>query len=124
MALASAPLFCPFIVALDIFTLKKDIAKMHCINAELNVLDNAPMVVYQAALVGHWLVMGLKIDNSLVDARLSKMEAAIKNIVSLAAVSNLATNQLMECKVAMIVTAKVAFTKEPKWTMVMAKNMQ
>jgi hypothetical protein len=123
MALASAPLFCPFIVALDIFTLKKDIAKMHYINAELNVLDNAPMVVYQAALVGHWLVMGLKIDNSPVDARLSKMEAAIKNIVSLA-VGNLAANQLMECKVAMIVIAKVAFTKEPKWTMVMAKNMR
>ncbi len=96
---------------------------MHYINAELNVLDNAPMVVYQAALVGHWLVMGLKIDNSLVDARLSKMEAAIKNIVSLA-VGNLAANQLMECKVAMIVIAKVAFTKEPKWTMVMAKNMR
>jgi hypothetical protein len=41
-----APLFCPFIVALDIFTLKKDIAKTHFNKVDLNVLDNAPLVVY------------------------------------------------------------------------------
>jgi hypothetical protein len=46
MALVMAPLLCPFTVALEIFTLKKDIAKTHCINAGLNVLDNAPMAVY------------------------------------------------------------------------------
>ncbi len=45
MALVVAPLLCPFIVALEIFTLK-DIAKMHCNNAEFNVLDNAPLAVY------------------------------------------------------------------------------
>jgi hypothetical protein len=43
-------------------------------------------------MVGHWLVMGFKIDNSLVDARLSKMETAIENIMSLVAVGNLAVN--------------------------------
>jgi hypothetical protein len=36
--------------------------------------------------------MGFKTDNSLVDARLSKMEAAIENIVSLIAIGNLAVN--------------------------------
>jgi hypothetical protein len=36
--------------------------------------------------------MGLKTDSSLVDARLSKMEATIENIVFLAAVGNLAIN--------------------------------
>jgi hypothetical protein len=36
--------------------------------------------------------MGLKIDNSHVDVRLSKMEAAIENIASLATVGNLAVN--------------------------------
>jgi hypothetical protein len=46
-------------------------------------------------MAGHWLVMGLKTDSSLVDMRLSKMEAAIWNIVSLTAVGNLAINQLM-----------------------------
>jgi hypothetical protein len=46
MALFAAPLLCPFIVASNIFTLKKDTAKMHCNNARLNVLDNAPLVVY------------------------------------------------------------------------------
>ncbi len=56
---------------------------MHCINAGLNVPDNAPLAVYQAALAGNWLVMGLKIDSSPIDARLSKMEAAIENIASL-----------------------------------------
>ncbi|CAK9866518.1 unnamed protein product [Sphagnum jensenii] len=47
MAFNVAPLLCPFIIALDIFTLKKDIAKMHYSNAELNVPDKAPLVVYQ-----------------------------------------------------------------------------
>jgi hypothetical protein len=50
MALAIAPLLCPFTITLDIFTLKKDTAKTHCINAKLNVPDHAPLVVYQAAL--------------------------------------------------------------------------
>jgi hypothetical protein len=53
MALAMALLLCPFTVASDIFTLKKDIAKTHCINTGLNVLDNAPLAVYQVALVGN-----------------------------------------------------------------------
>ncbi len=37
---------------------------------------HASLAVYQATLVEHWLVMGLKTNNSPVDARLSKMEAA------------------------------------------------
>jgi hypothetical protein len=36
--------------------------------------------------------MGLKTNNSPIDARLSKMEAAIKNIASLAATGNIAVN--------------------------------
>jgi hypothetical protein len=51
------------------------------------------------------------------------MEAAIENIASLTAAGNLAVNQLMECEVATVVTAKVTSAKEPKWTMVMAKNV-
>jgi hypothetical protein len=47
MALAIAPLLCPFTVVSDIFMLKKDIAKTHYINIGLNVLDNAPLAVYQ-----------------------------------------------------------------------------
>jgi hypothetical protein len=65
--------------------------------------------------------MGLKIDSSLVDARLSKMEAAIENI---AAAGNLAINQLMEREAAMAITAKVASMDEPKWTTMMAKNVR
>jgi hypothetical protein len=68
MALDAAPLLCPFAVASNIFTLKKEIAKTHCNNARLNILDNAPLAVYQVALAGHWLIMGLKIDISLVNA--------------------------------------------------------
>jgi hypothetical protein len=68
--------------------------------------------------------MGLKTDSSLVDARLSKMEVAIENIASLAVVCNLVVNQLMECEVVVAITAKVASTKEPKWTMMMAKNVR
>ncbi len=123
MALAMALLLCPFTVASDIFTLKKDIAKTHCINTGLNVLDNAPLAVYQVALVGNQLVMGLKTNSSPVDVRLSKMEAAIENIASLATASNLVVNQLMECNAAIIIPVKVAFTEEPKWTTVMAKNV-
>jgi hypothetical protein len=67
--------------------------------------------------------MGLKIDSSLVDARLSKMEAPIENIVSLATIGNLAVNQLMEHKAATVVTTKAASAEEPKWTMVMANNV-
>jgi hypothetical protein len=46
MALDVAPLLCPFITALDIFTLRKDIAKQHYNNARLNIPGNASMVVY------------------------------------------------------------------------------
>jgi hypothetical protein len=52
------------------------------------------------------------------------MEVTIENIAFLAATSNFAVNQLMECGVAVAVIAKVAFTKEPKWTTVMAKNVR
>jgi hypothetical protein len=67
--------------------------------------------------------MGLKTNNSPVDARLSKMEAFIKNIVSLAIVGNLIINQLMEHEAAIVVTAKAMSIEELKWTTVMAKNM-
>jgi hypothetical protein len=68
MALVITPLLCPFTVALDIFTLKKDIAKTHCNNTRLNIPNNAPLAVYQVALAGHSLIMGFKIDCSLVNA--------------------------------------------------------
>jgi hypothetical protein len=68
--------------------------------------------------------MGLKTDNSPVDARLSKMEAAIENIAFFTAAGNLAVNQLMEREVVVDITIKVASTEEPKWTMVMAKNVR
>ncbi|CAK9217385.1 unnamed protein product [Sphagnum troendelagicum] len=96
---------------------------MHCSNAGFNIPDNAPLVVYQVAPVGHWLVMGLKTDSSPIDMRLSKMEAAIENIVSLMTTSNLAVNQLIERKATTTVTTKAMSAQEPKWTMVMAKNM-
>ncbi len=51
------------------------------------------------------------------------MEVAIENITSLAATGNLAVNQLIERKAATTITAKVAFTEEPKWTTMMAKNV-
>jgi hypothetical protein len=105
MALIAAPLLCPFTIASDIFTLKKDITKTYSNNARLNVAYNAPLAVYQAALPGHWLVMGLKTNNSSVDARLSKMEAAIKTIASLTTVANLTVNQLMERNVVVVVTS-------------------
>jgi hypothetical protein len=53
MALAAAPLLCPFIVASAIFTLKKDTTKTHFNNTGLNILDNAPLAIYQATLAGH-----------------------------------------------------------------------
>ncbi|CAK9214000.1 unnamed protein product [Sphagnum troendelagicum] len=68
--------------------------------------------------------MGLKTDNSHVDMRLSKMEAAIENIASLVTIGNLAINQLMECEAVMTITTKVASMEEPKWTTVMAKNVR
>ncbi len=66
MALAIALLLCLFIIVSNIFMLKKDTAKTHCINAGLNVLDNGPLVVYQVALAGNWLVMGLKTADMLM----------------------------------------------------------
>jgi hypothetical protein len=123
MALNVAPLLCSFTVTLDIFTLKKDIAKTHYNNAELNVQDNAPLVVYQATFAGHWLVTGFKTNSSLVDTRLSKMEATIENIAFFAGVGNLVVNQLMEREAVVAVIAKVAFVEEPKWTTLMAKNV-
>ncbi len=52
------------------------------------------------------------------------MEAAIDNIASLAATSNLALNQLLERKATTAITSKVVSTKEPKWTTMMAKNVR
>jgi hypothetical protein len=67
--------------------------------------------------------MGFKIDSSPVDARLSKIEVAIKNIMFLATVGNPAVNQLMEHKASATITAKATSMEEPKWTTVMAKNV-
>jgi hypothetical protein len=53
MVLNVASLLCPFTIASDIFTLKNDTVKTHGNNTGLNVPDNAPLVVYQAALVEH-----------------------------------------------------------------------
>jgi hypothetical protein len=68
--------------------------------------------------------MGLKTDNSHVDARLSKMKAAIENIASLVVVGNFAINQLMEREVVVALIVSVASVKKPKWTTMMAKNMR
>jgi hypothetical protein len=86
---------------------------MHCNNVGLNVPDNAPLDVYQATMAGHWLVMGLKTNNSPIDARLSKMEAAIKNIASLVAVGNLAINQLIEREAAALSQLRLHLHKSP-----------
>jgi hypothetical protein len=51
------------------------------------------------------------------------MEAAIENIVSLAATGNLVVNQMMEHEAITVVLAKAASVEEPKWTMVIAKNV-
>jgi hypothetical protein len=123
MVFNAAPLLCPFTIVSDIFTLK-DTAKMHCSNAGLNIPNNAPLAVYQVALAGHWLVMGLKTNSSPIDTRLSKMEAAIENIVSLTIASNLAVNQLIECEATAIVATKAMSAEEPKWTTVMVKNVR
>jgi hypothetical protein len=64
MALDVALLLSPFIVASDIFMLKKDSAKLHCTNAWFNIPHNAPLAVYQATLGEHWFVMGFKTNNS------------------------------------------------------------
>jgi hypothetical protein len=68
--------------------------------------------------------MGFKTDSSLIDARLSKMEVAIENIASFAAIGNLAVNQLMEREAAEVITAKATSTEDPKWTTVIAKNVR
>jgi hypothetical protein len=65
--------------------------------------------------------MGFKINSSLVDMRLSKMEVAIENIASLTTDGNLAVNQLMKREVVVAIIAKAMSIEEPKWTMVMAK---
>jgi hypothetical protein len=67
--------------------------------------------------------MGLKTNDSLIDARLSKMEATIKNITTHTAIGNLVVNQLMEHKAITTVTTKATSTQEPKRTTVMAKNL-
>jgi hypothetical protein len=67
--------------------------------------------------------MGLKTNNSPPDAQLSKMEVAIKNIMSLVAAGHLTVNQLMEHKATLAITAKAVSMEEPKWAMAMAKNM-
>jgi hypothetical protein len=51
------------------------------------------------------------------------MEVAIQNVTFLAAISNLAINQLMEWEAVATFTANVAFVEEPKWTTMMVKNM-
>jgi hypothetical protein len=81
-------------------------------------------MAYQATLAEHWLVMGVRTDSSPVDTWLSKMEAAIENIVSFAAIGNLVVDQLIERQVTAVVIVKAAFTEKPKWTTVMAKNMR
>jgi hypothetical protein len=123
MALATASLLCPFTVALDIFMLKKDTANTHCINVGLNIPDNAPLAVYQGALAGNWLVIGLKTNSPHIDVRLSKMEAVIENITSLAVAGNLVVNQFMERETTMAIAAKAVSTEKAKWTTVMAKNV-
>jgi hypothetical protein len=45
-AFAIALLLCLFTIALNIFKLKKDIAKTQYINTGLNVPNNAPLAIY------------------------------------------------------------------------------
>jgi len=52
------------------------------------------------------------------------MEATIENIASLTTIGNFAINQLMEHKAIAVITSKAMFAKEPKRTMVMAKNVR
>jgi hypothetical protein len=58
--------------------------------------------------------MGLKTDNSFIDAWLSKKEATIENIVSLTTIGNFTVNQLIKRKAIMVVIAKVVSAEEPK----------
>jgi hypothetical protein len=51
------------------------------------------------------------------------MKATIKNMAFHTATGNLAVNQLMEREVAPTVTSKATFSKEPKWTTMMAKKV-
>jgi hypothetical protein len=46
MVFDAAPLLCPFIIATNIFTLKKYTTKTHYNNVGLNVPDNPPLAVY------------------------------------------------------------------------------
>jgi hypothetical protein len=48
MAVHATPLLRPIIVVSDIFMLKKDTPKTHYNNIGLNILDNAPLTIYQA----------------------------------------------------------------------------
>jgi hypothetical protein len=121
MALDSTPLICLSTTASGIFTLRKDIAKQHYNNAELNVPNNASLAIYQATLVGDSLMMGLKTDISPVDARPSKMEATIKNITTFVVIR---VNQLMERDAAPTLTTNAVSIEKPKWTTMMAKNVR
>jgi hypothetical protein len=46
MVLDATPLLCPFIITWNIFMLKKNTTKTHYNNAKVNILDNAPLLVY------------------------------------------------------------------------------
>jgi hypothetical protein len=52
MACDVALLLCPFTAVSKKFTLK-DTTRQHCNNVELNVPNNASLVVYQVALAEH-----------------------------------------------------------------------
>jgi hypothetical protein len=52
------------------------------------------------------------------------MEAAIENIVSFAIASNFTVNQLMEHEVTAVAIIKARSLEEPKWTIVMARNVR
>jgi hypothetical protein len=99
----------------------------HCQDALQQRWAQHPRQCISGGLLGNlgWALatLGPQTDNSFVDAWLSKMEVIIENIASLIVIGNLAINQLMEREVVVIVIAKAAFTKEPKWTTVMAKNV-
>jgi len=47
------PLLCPFTVTSNIFTLKKDTSETHYNNTGINILDNAPLTVYEVTLAEH-----------------------------------------------------------------------
>jgi hypothetical protein len=52
------------------------------------------------------------------------MEVTIENIASFMASSNLTVNKLMEREVVVALITNAASAEEPKWTMVMAKNVR